>query len=348
MIPRSKILDILKGYDKRRIKIASICSHSSLQIFHGAREEGMKTVGICLEQYKKTYDSFPYGKPHEYIIVDSYRDIPEKELVEDDAIIVPHGSFVEYTGKKLEEAAVPMFGNRMSLVWEGNRDKLFEWMRDSDLRVPKLFTPETIDRPCIVKLPGAKGGKGYTIVNSPEDFRKKVKEEKFVIQEYISGVRVYPHYFFSPIAKGGYEVRGGSLELMSIDKRLESNIDESYRATLAGVKVEPSFTVIGNEPITLRESLVRTIMEMGANVVESSYRLFGGLPGPFCVEMICTEDLKFYVFEISARIVAGTNLYPLGSPYTCYSYREPMSTGRRIAREIKRAAKLNKLDRVVY
>jgi 5-formaminoimidazole-4-carboxamide-1-(beta)-D-ribofuranosyl 5'-monophosphate synthetase len=64
--------------------------------------------------------------------------------------------------------------------------------------------------------------------------------------------------------------------------------------------------------------------------------------------MICTEDMKFYAFEISARIVAGTNLYPTGSPYTCYSYKEPMSTGRRIAREIKRAAKLNKLDKIVY
>ncbi|MCX6776691.1 MAG: formate--phosphoribosylaminoimidazolecarboxamide ligase [Candidatus Micrarchaeota archaeon] len=348
MITKEKIHSILKGYDKKKIKIASICSHTSLQLFHGARQEGVKTIGICLEKYKKTYDSFPYGKPHEYIIVDSYSDIPAKELVEENAIVIPHGSFVEYVGKKLENLAVPMFGNRMSLMWEGDRNKLFEWMKDSGLQIPRLFTPETIDRPCIVKLPGAKGGKGYTIVSSPAEFKRKVREEKFIIQEYISGVRVYPHYFYSPISKGGYEVNGGSLELMSIDRRLETNIDESYRATLAGVKVEPSFTVIGNESVILRESLVREIMEMGANVVKSSYRLFNGLPGPFCVEMICTEDMKFYAFEISARIVAGTNLYPLGSPYTCYSYKEPMSTGRRIAREIKRAVKLNKLESVIY
>lgn len=348
MITKDKIHSILRGYDRKKIKIATICSHTSLQLFHGARQEGMKTIGVCLEKYKKTYDSFPYGKPDEYIIVDNYRDIPAEELVEKNAIVVPHGSFVEYIGKGLEELAVPMFGNRLSLMWEGDRNRLFEWMRDSGLQMPKLFTPETIDRPCIVKLPGAKGGKGYTIVSSPEEFKKKVKEEKFIIQEYIPGIRVYPHYFYSPISKGGYEVDGGALELMSIDRRLESNIDESYRATLAGVKVEPSFTVIGNESVILRESLVKEIMEIGANVVESSYRLFQGLPGPFCVEMICTENMEFYSFEISARIVAGTNLYPLGSPYTCYSYKEPMSTGRRIAREIKRAAKLNKLDKVIY
>lgn len=236
----------------------------------------------------------------------------------------------------------------MSLLWEGNRKKLLEWMRDSGLRTPMSFTPETIDRPCIVKLPGAKGGRGYIVVNSPAEFKKKVRAKKFTIQEFVLGVRVYPLYFYSPLSRGGYEVRGGSLELMGIDRRLESDIDESYRATIIGVKTEPHFTVVGNEPVVLRESLLREIMQIGSSVVESSYRLFNGLTGPFCIEMICTEDLKFYTFEISARIVAGTNLYPGGSPYTYYTYKEPMSTGRRIAREIKLASRLDQLDRVVY
>ena len=348
MIPKEKINSILEGYDRKEVKIATICSHTALQIFHGARQEGIKTIGICLERNKKVYDSFPYGRPDEYIIVDDYGDIPAKELVEKNAIVVPHGSFVEYVGDKLKELKVPLFGNRMSLLWEGDRGNLFKWMKDSGLKTPRLFTPRSIDRPCIVKLPGAKGGRGYKVVSSPEEFKKKIKEERFTIQEYIQGVRVYPHYFYSPISKVGYEVMGGALELMSIDRRLESNIDESYRATAAGVKVEPSFTVIGNEGVILRESLVKEVMEMGAGVVESSYRLFNGIPGPFCIEMICTEKLEFYAFEISARIVAGTNMYPLGSPYSCYTYDEPMSTGRRIAREVKRAAELGKLDKVIY
>lgn len=348
MISKEKIDSIVKGYDKKKIKIATICSHSSLQIFNGARQEGVGTIGICLESNKKTYDAFPYGKPDEYIIVDNYQDIPTKELADKNAIIVPHGSFVEYTGKKIEQLALPMFGNRLSMMWEGNRKRLFEWMRDSGLRVPKTFTPETIDRPCIVKLPGAKGGRGYIVVSSTAEFKKKVKAKEFTIQEFVQGVRVYPHYFYSPLSKSGYEVRGGSLELMSIDRRLESDIDESYRASTIGVKTEPHFTVVGNEPIVLRESLLGEVMRMGQGVVESSYRLFNGLTGPFCIETICTEDLKFYAFEISARIVAGTNLYPGGSPYTHYTYKEPMSTGRRIAREIKLASRLGQLDKVVY
>jgi len=56
----------------------------------------------------------------------------------------------------------------------------------------------------------------------------------------------------------------------------------------------------------------------------------------------------FTVFEVSARIVAGTNLYPLGSPYSPYYYDEPMSMGRRIAREIRKALNRGMLDQLVY
>ena len=60
-----------------------------------------------------------------------------------------------------------------------------------------------------------------------------------------------------------------------------------------------------------------------------------------------SPDQEFYAFEISARIVAGTNPYITGSPYTQLRYKEPMSTGRRIAREIKLAIKKGKLNKVL-
>src|SRR5271157_2448529 len=171
MIAKERIGSIMEGYDKKQLKIATICSHSSLQLFHGARQEGIKTIGICLEDYRKTYDAFPLGRPDEYIMVDSYKDVPAGELVRENAIVVSHGSFVEYAGAQIADLAVPMFGNRKSLAWEGSRDLLSKWIRDAGLRTPRAFSPESIDRPCIVKLPGAKGGKGYVIVNSPEEFR---------------------------------------------------------------------------------------------------------------------------------------------------------------------------------
>ncbi|HEX5358842.1 MAG TPA: DUF1297 domain-containing protein, partial [Candidatus Nitrosotalea sp.] len=56
---------------------------------------------------------------------------------------------------------------------------------------------------------------------------------------------------------------------------------------------------------------------------------------------------KFTTFEFSARIVAGTNLYIEGSPYSALLYNEPMSMGRRIAREIKNASSKNSLSKIV-
>jgi 5-formaminoimidazole-4-carboxamide-1-(beta)-D-ribofuranosyl 5'-monophosphate synthetase len=83
-------------------------------------------------------------------------------------------------------------------------------------------------------------------------------------------------------------------------------------------------------------------------VIEASKKLEpGGLFGPFCLEAIVTPDLEFYVFEISARIVAGTNPYVNGSPYTDLRYDVPMSTGRRVAREIKNAIEHDRLQEVL-
>jgi 5-formaminoimidazole-4-carboxamide-1-(beta)-D-ribofuranosyl 5'-monophosphate synthetase len=60
-----------------------------------------------------------------------------------------------------------------------------------------------------------------------------------------------------------------------------------------------------------------------------------------------TPDEEIFVFEISARIVAGTNPFINGSPYTWLKYDEPMSTGRRIAREIKQAIQGKKLNKIL-
>ena len=91
------------------------------------------------------------------------------------------------------------------------------------------------------------------------------------------------------------------------------------------------------------------MFEMGENVVKTSQELVGnkGLFGPFCLETIVTRKLEIVVFEISARIVAGTNPFIEGSPYSALKYDVPMSTGRRIAFDIKQAIKQGRLEEVL-
>ncbi|HVL48660.1 MAG TPA: formate--phosphoribosylaminoimidazolecarboxamide ligase, partial [Candidatus Thermoplasmatota archaeon] len=338
---------LLAGYDPSKITIATVCSHSSLQIFHGARLEGFRTLGICVGEPPKHYDAFPAAKPDKFLSLKSYAELAERtdELVRENVILIPHGSFVEYMGAdKFAELKVPTFGNRKVLAWESDRSVAAKWLTAAGLTLPKhIDDPRDIIEPVIVKYHGAKGGRGFFVARNYHEFKRKIDDTKpYVIQEFVLGTRYYLHYFYSPIADSGYKLSKGAIQFMGADRRDETNIDEANRLGSIGeleeIGITPTFVVSGNFPLIIRESLLPKVFKMGAGVVESSLDLFGGMIGPFCLETVVTDKLDFKVFEISARIVAGTNLYPGGSPYT--DYIEPgLSTGRRIAREIKEASK---------
>ncbi len=353
MVSRSKVASILDGY--KRLVIATVCSHSSLQIFHGAREEGFRSLGIVIGEQPKFYDAFPLARPDEFFVVDDYDEILNRadELVEKNVVTVPHGSFVEYMGAKaFADLEVPTFGNRRVLDWESDREKQREWLTAAGVAMPrKIERPEDIDRPVFVKYYGAKGGRGSFIAKNADEFRGAIKSgQRYTIQEYVLGTRYYLHYFYSPMNRQGYRVADGSLEMLGIDRRDEANIDEMYKLgaqeKLRELGFTPTFVVTGNMPVVLRESLLPKAFEMGEKVVERSMDLFGGMIGPFCLETIVSDKLDFKVFEISTRIVAGTNLFVSGSPYS--DLVEPgMSTGRRIARELRLAQKQDRLLDVV-
>ncbi len=341
------IKGILANYDKNNLTIVTVCSHSSLQIFNGAKKEGFKTLGIAIGEKRKFYDAFPLGRPDDFIIVDNYKEILSltDELAEKNSIIIPHGSFVEYLGpNNFINLKLPTFGNRNVLLWESDRNKEREWLEASNLTMPmEIKNPKDIDIPVIVKYYGAKGGKGFFIAKTYEEFKQRIdKNKSFTIQEFVMGTRYYLHYFYSPIQDNAYKLSKGSLQLLSMDRRDETTIDEVQRLgsiqELEEIGIHPTFVVTGNIPIVIRESLLPKVFSMGERVVEKSLKLFGGIIGSFCLETVVTENLDFKVFEISARIVAGTNPYASGSPYSEYIQKD-LSTGRRISQEIKFAAK---------
>ena len=351
----ANIKELLKSYDKKNLTIATVCSHSSLQIFNGAKKEDFKTLGITLADRKKVYEAFPLGKPDEFFIIEKYKDIIKyaHELQEKNVILIPHGSVVEYLGpEQFMKLDLPTFGNREVLMWESDREKEMKWLQGAGLTMPtQIKDPKKIKKPVIVKYHGAKGGKGFFIAKTYEEFKKRVdKSIPYIIQEFVMGTRYYLHYFYSPIQDVGYKLNKGSLQLLSMDRRDETTIDEVQRlgsiAELEEIGIHPTFVVTGNIPIVLRESLLPKVFQMGEAVVEKSIEIFGGMIGSFCLETVVTEDLEFKVFEISARIVAGTNPYIAGSPYS-ELIQTDLSTGRRIAQEIKYANRTNQLQKIL-
>lgn len=330
--------------------IVTLGSHSALQILKGAKDEGFKTAAICTPNRTtlyRFYDNFI----DDIIQIDSWGSFPklEKELIKRNSIVIPHGSFVAYLGlEENKKMKTQYFGNKAVLDWEESRKMQREWMLAADIKIPKRFKKgEKIDRACIVKSFGAAGGKGYFIARNQKDLDERLKTykpERFIVQEYIIGVPVYFHFFYSPLTK--------KIEVMSIDKRYETNVDSLGRIPAhnqKGLNIEPTFEVVANIPMAVRESILADAMVMADRVVNVSQKLMPpkGLFGPFCIETIITSTDEIYVMEISARIVAGTNCFIDGSPYTYLLYDEPMSTGRRIAREIKNAIKGNKLKMIL-
>lgn len=336
--------------------IATLGSHCALQVLKGAKDEGLKTILVCERKREKLYRRFSFID--ELILMDSFAEILEQKhqsiLEQNDAILIPHGTLIaQMSSEEIESIKTPIFGNKWILRWESDRIMKEKLMREAKLPVPKsVLDSKDIDKLVIVKRQGAAGGKGYFLAANQEDYNKKrnqlisqgviSKEETLYIQEYAAGVLAYLQFFYSPLKE--------ELEFFGADQRHESDIEGMARIPseqqLKSNKV-PSFNVIGNSPIILRESLLDDVYAMGDNFVDAAKRLVApGMNGPFCIEGVYDENAKFTSFEFSARIVAGTNIYMDGSPYYSLLFNEPMSMGKRIAREVKTAKETNQLDKI--
>ena len=339
------------------VSIATLGSHCALQVLKGAKDEGLKTILLCEKKREHLYRRF--GFIDEIFLMDSFLELFEQNcesmLQENNSILIPHGTLIsQMSSEQIESIKTPVFGNKYILRWESDRALKEQLMKEAKLNVPKSIpNSKQINSLVIAKRHGAAGGKGYFLASSEEEYNKKrdklVKQglisgdNDLYIQEYSSGVLAYLQFFYSPLKN--------ELEFFGVDQRHESDIDGLARIPaenqLATDKTS-SFNVIANSPLVLRESLLDDVYKMGENFVEASAKLVPpGMNGPFCIEGVYDDEAHFHTFEFSARIVAGTNIFITGSPYTALIYDEPMSMGRRIAREIKQAETENKLKNII-
>jgi len=262
--------------------IATLGSHCSLQVLKGAKDEGLKTMLVCEKKREKLYRRFPFID--ELIIVDSFKEVldakTQKTLEESNAVLIPHGTLIaQMNSEEIESIKTPVFGNKWILRWESDRNMKEQLMREATLPMPKpIATPKDIEKLVIVKRQGAAGGKGYFMAANEEDYNSKRNQlisegvlsddETLYIQEYAAGVLAYLQFFYSPLT--------GELEFFGADQRHESDIEGLGRIPaeqqLKSTKV-PSFNVIGNSPLVLRESLLDEVYTMGENFVEAAKRV---------------------------------------------------------------------------
>jgi len=356
----------LVRFYKGKPAIAAVASHSALDLFDGAKDEGFRTIAICQKGREKPYIKFK-RVVDECILLDKFKDVLKEEvqekLREEQAIFVPNRSFAVYVGYEAieHEFEVPVFGNRYMLRWEERTgEKNYYALLDrAGIRRPRTFKdPEEIDRPVIVKLPEAKRRveRGFFIAMNKDEYYKRVEEllkagiideeslREAVIEELVLGAHFNINYFYSPIMD--------DVELHSVDRRIQSDLDGWLRLPAREqlhLKGNPRMIEVGHTPATLRESLLGKVFDMGERFVRATKELEPpGIIGPFTLQAVVTPELEFVVYDVAPRIGGGNNIYMgIGSQYSKLYFGEPISLGRRVAMEIRMAMEMGRLPELV-
>ena len=384
MLDRSIVQDIARGYDRKSVKIGFIASHSALDVADGAVEEGMRSIAFCQKGRERTYTTYfkayrndngevVRGIVDDAIVLDKFKEVMEERwqrwMRENSVIFIPNRSFTSYVDlKEIEENfRVPMFGSRNMLRMEEREEKKsYYWLLEkAGLPYPeKIEDPRDINELVIVKLHHAvkKLERGFFTAASYKEYREKSEElirqgviteedlEKARIERYIIGPVFNFDFFYSPLEK-----EATPIELLGVDWRFETSLDGHVRLpapqqmSLPPHQILPEYTVCGHNSATIRESLLEKVFILAEKFVEASKEHYPpGIIGPFTLQTCVDKDLNFYIYDVAPRIGGGTNVHVwVGHPYGNALWRKNMSTGRRIAMEIKRAAEEDRLDEIV-
>ncbi len=384
MIDREAIIEILGGYNPEAIQIATIGSHSALDVCDGATEEGFRTLVICQKGRATPYARYfrsvrdkegrtVRGMVDEALILSEFQDVlsenVQARLRKSNALFVPNRSFTSYADLDAIESGfrVPLFGSRNLLrTEERDEERSYYWILEkAKLPAPEEFDdPKDIDGLAIVKLPHKvkKLERGFFTAASYKEFKEKSEAllkqgviskkdlAKARIERYIIGPIFNFDFFYSPI-----EEEAEKLELLGVDWRFETSLDGHVRLpadqqmTLSKAQRIPEYVVVGHNTATLRESSLKDVFEIAERYVKVTKEHFApGIIGPFTLQTAVDKDLKFWVYDVSPRIGGGTNVHvSLGHPYGNALWRRPMSTGRRIAAEIRRGIESGQLGALV-
>ncbi|RLG32702.1 5-formaminoimidazole-4-carboxamide-1-(beta)-D-ribofuranosyl 5'-monophosphate synthetase [Methanosarcinales archaeon] len=376
MIARSEIEEVLVDYDLDKVIVGVLGSHSALDVCDGAKEEGFKTLVIAEKGREELYTKYfirkevnglQKGVVDENLVVSRFADMMsdtiQDELRSKNTLFIPNRSFVVYTGiDNVEDRfKVPLVGSRdMLRIEEREEEKSYYWLcEQAGIPTPEEYKAEDIDTLVMVKLPHAKMRleRGFFTAKDRAEYREKSQRliQKGIItaddlanariERYVIGPVFNFDFFYSPI--------DDELELLGVDWRFESNLDGMARIPrtqeLPEKLRDPLMIVVGHASATLRESLLNRVMPIAERFVKFAKEEYSaGIIGPFCLQTIVDENMDFWVYDIATRIGGGTNIHMYGGhPYGNALFRTNMSSGRRLALEIRRAIALDKVDKIV-
>lgn len=354
--------------------IATIGSHSALDICRGAKDEGFKTLVIVEKGRDQTYAKYfktsgKVGCVDEVLYVDKFKDILKPDFIKilksKDVIFIPHRSFEVYVGNYdaiEEEFDIPIFGNKYLLRVEERTQhpNQYDLLKKAQIKYPATFKNfQEIERLVIVKVPEKqrKFERAFFLANSPLEFKSKSDEmiangkitkeglESALIEEFVLGAQVNFNFFYSPLED--------RLELVGTDTRRQTNLDgllrlPSFFQDRLKEDLELKYEEAGHIAVTTLESLLEPAFEIGERFVKAAKEMFSlGVIGPFSLQAVITPGppkKEIVVFDVSPRMPGSPGIF--ATPYSGYLYGQSISMGRRVAMEIKNALKSNKISKI--
>ncbi|SRR5258708_4435538 len=353
--------------------IATLGSHSALDVCSGAKMHAFKTLVVAARGREKTYTEYFYRKGKtgcvdEVILLDSFDEILhekiQKKLQKKSLVFLPNRSFEVYLRSDYDaienDFHVPIFGNKYLLRMEERTGAMTQYaiLAKAGIRAPKEFSnPESIDRLCIVKVGQKEKSfeRAFFFVSTPKEFRKEFalrvkngridKKASVRIEEYVLGAQVNLNFFYSPLDK--------KLELLGTDTRRQTNISgflslPARHQLLISDSTNMTFEEAGHNAVTILESMLEPAFELGERFVTACKTFHPkGIIGPFslqCSIVPTANGKEFVVFDVSPRMPGSPGIS--ATPYTTYRYGKPMSVGERCALEIKKAVILDQLNKV--
>jgi len=362
---QKRVNQIIANYNPENVHIGVLGSHSALEIAAGAKQEGFKTVVVCQNGREKTYARYYRNIFDKIIFLDQFQDItkPEtvKELCELNTVFVPNRSFSVYAGyEEIEQKfVVPLMGNRYLLKTEErtlSRNQLW-LLKEAGIELPRsIKSPQDIDCPAIIKVPEKSRSieRAFFYASSYAEYQREAEKrlnagiitkealEQAVIEEYVIGAKFNANYFYSPL--------NDEIDLLGFDRRIQTDLDgvlDMPAQEQLELKIPTQNIEIGHQGVTMRESQLEKIFEAAEKFVSICFKEYPpGMIGLFALQGAVTKDLEFRVFDVSPRVPGCPCVEPT-SPYMKYKYGVEVGPGKRVAMEVKRALRKDRLSEVV-
>ncbi len=374
------VVNAIARYDRSRLTLCSIGSHSALDVAYGASAQSLRNLVVTAKGRERTYAHYfavretppRRGCVDAVLELDSFADIlredVQRRLLDENVVFVPNRSFEVYLRQKYayddieRRMLVPFFGNRYLLRAEerdGEMVDQYALLKRAGIRHPRQFgSPEEIDRLVMVKAPHARVTfeRAFFLASSPHEYREissRLIEEKALtpeglaaalIEEYALGPSVNLNFFFSPLLQ--------ELELSGTDTRRQTNLEGFRNLPPAAFEVlravEMRLEEAGHIAATVLESMLEPAFAMGERFVEAARELQApGVIGPFALQcvVVAGPPKELVCYDVSLRIPGspGTRY----TPYSAYLWGRDVSVGERIAMEVVMARDTDRLEDVL-